>query len=40
MVKFKWSDYFSFQLIFFSVLVKICIKILDVIIMGEVYYFC
>jgi hypothetical protein len=40
MVKSKWSDYFSVPLIFFSVLVKSFIKILDEIIMGEVYYFC
>jgi glycopeptide antibiotics resistance protein len=29
MVKSKWSDYFSVPLIFFSVLVKSFIKILD-----------
>jgi hypothetical protein len=39
MVKSKWSDYFSVPLVFFSVLVKKFIKILDEIIMGEVYYF-
>jgi hypothetical protein len=40
MVNSKSSDYFSVPLIFFSVLVQSFVKILDGIIMGEVYYFC
>jgi hypothetical protein len=38
MAKFKWPDYFSIPLIFFSCLIEKFIMILAELIMGEIYY--